>query len=139
MRITTFLSAFAVGAVLVASGAWFSLSLAQGNQPANSSERQWLSIPQVYDKLEAAGYRDIEKIERKHGSYKARATDRSGERVNLYLNPQTGEISNKRQESRRGDKRNSSDCNARRCRDDLPRQGAATLPAGKQPALTTSP
>lgn len=139
MRITTFLSACAVGSVLVASGVWFSPSLAQDSRPANTSERQWLSIPQIYDKLDAAGYRDIEKIERKHGSYKARAIDRSGERVNLYLNPQTGEINNQRQKSSRDDKRNSAECNARRCRDDLPSQGAAILPAGKPSALTTSP
>ena len=139
MRITTFLSAFAVGTALVASGAWLSPSLAQGSRPANTSERQWLSIPQIHDKLEAAGYRDIEKIERKHGSYKVRVIDRSGERANLYLNPQTGEINNQRQKSLRDDQRNSAGCNARRCRDDLPPQGAAILPAGKPSALTTSP
>jgi hypothetical protein len=123
----------------VASGVWFSPSWAQGSQPANTSERQWLSIPQIYNKLDAAGFRDIEKIERKHGSYKIRAIDRNGERVKLYLNPQTGEINNQRQKSLKDDKRNSADCNKRRCRDDLPSQGAATLSAGKQSAPTASP
>ncbi|WP_353739902.1 PepSY domain-containing protein, partial [Accumulibacter sp.] len=36
---------------------------------------------QVHQKLEAAGYRNVEKIEREHGVYEARATDRNGVRV----------------------------------------------------------
>jgi hypothetical protein len=56
------------------------------------AERQWLSIGQVHQKLEAAGFRNVEKIEREHGVYEARATDRNGERVKLYIHPQTGEV-----------------------------------------------
>ena len=35
------------------------------------TERQWLSIGEVHQKLEAAGYRKVEKIEREHGAYEA--------------------------------------------------------------------
>jgi hypothetical protein len=106
-----------------------------------SGERQWLSIGQVHSKLEAAGYRHVEKIERERGRYEARAIGHNGERVKLSINPQTGEISARRShhddqrhdtdrnasEQRRPDSADSADCNKRRCRDDLP----ATSSSGK--------
>jgi hypothetical protein len=140
MRTTTILSAFALGAGLVAGGAVLAPAFAEDNRPVRTSERQWLSIPQIHDKLVAAGYRNIEKIEREDGGYEARATHRNGERVKLYLNPQTGEILDRRQRksSDNNDSRGytqgqrySADCNERRCRDDLPQKAAPTAPAGK--------
>ena len=140
MRTTTILSAFALGAGLVAGGVFLAPAFAQDNRPASVSERQWLSIPQIHDKLVAAGYRNIEKIEREDGAYEVRATNRAGERVKLYLNPQTGEIRDRpARESRRddGDSRGittgqrAADCNERRCRDDLPQKAATPSPAGK--------
>ena len=141
MRTTTILSAFALGAGLLAGGVVLSPAFAEDNRPARVSERQWLSIPQIHDKLVAAGYRNIEQIEREDGAYEARATPRNGERVKLYLNPQTGEILDRRQRksSRDGSdssgytqgQRNSADCNERRCRDDLPQKATPTPPAGK--------
>lgn len=140
MRTTTILSAFALGAGLLAGGAVLAPAFADDDRPARTSERQWLSIPQIHDKLIAAGYRNIEKIEREDGGYEARATHRNGERVKLYLNPQTGEIRNQRQRETKRDKdsatykqgqRNSADCNERRCRDDLPQKATTTPPTGK--------
>lgn len=141
MRITTILSAFTLGAGLAAGSLLLAPAFAEDNRPARTSERQWLSIPQIHDKLEAAGYRNIEKIEREDGGYEARATHRNGERVKLYLNPQTGDILNRRQRKSSSDnndsrgytqaQRNSADCNERRCRDDLPQKAATTPPAGK--------
>ncbi len=141
MRTTTILSAFALGAGLVAGSVVLAPAFAEDDRPARTSERQWLSIPQIHDKLVAAGYRNIEKIEREDGGYEARATHRNGERVKLYLNPQTGEIRNRQERETRRDKngswgytqgqRNSADCNERRCRDDLPQKAATTPPAGK--------
>jgi len=140
MRIMTIASLIAVGVFATAS-------FAQDNRAAGNGERQWLSIPQVHAKLEAAGYRNIEKIERERGSYEAKAIDRNGARVKLYLHPQTGEIIDRRERSASRDKydkndkndargassgqRNAADCNERRCRDDLPKPGVATPPAGK--------
>lgn len=141
MRTTTILSAFALGAGLLAGSAVLAPAFADDDRPARTSERQWLSIPQIHDKLVAAGYRNIEKIEREDGGYEARATNRNGERVKLYLNPQTGEILDRRQRksSRDGSdrwgytqgQRNSADCNERRCRDDLPQKATSTPPTGK--------
>lgn len=119
---------------VIALGTFVAPSFALDNRPASSSERQWLSIPQIHAKLEAAGYRNVEKIEREHGNYKVKATAPNGARTKLYLNPQTGEvIDQRRRETRhdqydRGDSPNA-DCNQRRCRDDLPQP--ATPPTGK--------
>ncbi|MFH1493532.1 MAG: PepSY domain-containing protein [Pseudomonadota bacterium] len=121
----------------IALGAFIAPSFAQGNRP-DGGDRQWLSIPQIHARLEATGYRNIEKIEREHGSYEVKATDRNGARIKLYLNPQTGEVIDpQRREARRdrsdfaNGQRNSADCNKRRCRDDLPQPGIATPPTGK--------
>jgi hypothetical protein len=123
-------------AFLIAVGLFATSSFAEDARPVRG-ERQWLSIPQVHAKLEAAGYRNVEKIEREHGGYEIKATDRDGQRVKLYLNPQTGDILDQRRKrdkydrSDKGDSRNSADCNERRCRDDLPRPGVTTAPTGK--------
>lgn len=116
---------------LIAGGIVFAPSFAgeSRNASAAGSERQWLSIGQVHDKIEAAGYRNVEKIEREHGVYEARATDRSGARVKLYINPQTGEVAGQaqRQESRKHDRDGASspaDCTKRRCRDTPPSAAA---------------
>lgn len=141
MRTTTILSALALGAGLLAGSVALAPVFAEGNPPARTGEQQWLSIPQIHDKLVAAGYRNIEKIEREHGGYEARATHPNGERVKLYLNPQTGEIVDRQQRKSSRDKnggmgstqgqRNSADCSERRCRDDLPQKAAPTPPTGK--------
>jgi hypothetical protein len=109
-------------APFIVLGAFAAASLAQNNRPAGAggSELQWMSIPQIHDKLESAGYRSIEKIKREHGNYEVRATDRAGERVKLYLHPQTGEVVERPQRGSGREQTSSSDCNKRRCRDDLP-------------------
>lgn len=57
--------------------------------PAQAS---WLTLHQVQVKLEAIGYRDIEKIERERDGYEAKATSAQGERVKLTVTPRSGEI-----------------------------------------------
>lgn len=134
MRTSTIVTALALGAGLLAGGVYLAPSFAQDNRPASVGERQWLSIPRIHDKLDAAGYRDIEEIEREHGGYEVRATNRDGERVKLYLDPHTGEIFDKnRRDQDRNDrlgradgKRRAADCTERRCRDDLPPPKVAT-------------
>ncbi len=110
-------------------------SFAQNDQAAGGGERQWLSIPQIYGKVEEAGYRDVRKIERERGYYEVKAIDRDGRRVELHVNPQTGEIKHSEwRGSRRGEyggarapnnQRYSADCNERRCRDDVPQSESA--------------
>ncbi len=139
MSLKNFLPALAIGIALGAASASFAPAFGDDKRPAAAADRQWLSIPQIHQKLEAAGYRNIEKIEREHGSYEVRATNRDGERTKLYVHPQTGEVMDYRQDGRKRDRnasdernRSSADCNERRCRDDLPPGKApAIAPAGK--------
>jgi hypothetical protein len=114
---------------------------AQDVRSANTDKVKWLSIPEVHAKLESAGYRNIEKIERESGSYEVKATDQAGRRIKLYVHPQTGEVIDQRHRDIKRDKyeggyaknnqRNSADCNERRCRDDLPQKGTPQPTAGK--------
>jgi len=130
---------------IAAIGLFTTTLYAQGNRTAQAANTGWLSIPEVHAKLESAGYRNIEKIEREHGSYEVKATDRNGQRMKLYVHPQTGEIISQRgRDSKRDSKRdksasddsknsqrNSADCNKRRCRDDLPLAGTPRPAAAK--------
>ena len=137
MKLPTILSSLALGSALAFGSVALSPSFAGESRTAPAGDRQWLSIPQVHEKLEAAGYRNVEKIERERGGYEARATDRNGERIKLYVNPQTGEIMDRRIHGKRAQgaddkgRRDSADCNKRRCRDDLPTKSAPTTPAPK--------
>lgn len=128
-------------ASLTALGIVAASSFAADSRPTETDIGRWLSIQQALAKLESAGYRNIEKIERDGGGYEVKATDRNGQRIKLYLHPRTGEIVDQRQrdtkrdsyDSGRGtnDKRNSADCNERRCRDDLAPAGNAVSKATK--------
>lgn len=141
MRNLSNLSRLLLTAGLMAGTLLSNPSFGQDNRPAPVVERQWLSIPQIHDKLEAAGYRHIEKIERERGSYEVRASNPSGQRVKLYVNPTTGEIFDRSSEGRRHDRGDSTmtndrrarsgDCNERRCRDDLPLAAPANPPAAR--------
>ena len=137
MKLATRISSITLAGAFAISGAVLVPSFAGESRTAPAGERQWLSIPQIHEKLEAAGYRQIEKIERERGGYEARATDRNGERIKLHVNPQTGEIMNQRTQGKRAtgpadqSLRDSADCNKRRCRDDLPQKTVVTIPAPK--------
>lgn len=138
MKISTALLSVALAAGLLAAGVTLAPSFADDRRlPA--AETQWLPLPKLLERLEAGGYRDIEKVERERGRYEVRATDRLGARVKLYLHPQSGEVIDRGQarswrerdvsssDSRPRD--GSADCNKRRCRDDLPATGTTPPPA----------
>lgn len=135
MRTSVVGSVSAVAAAVLAGGVFISSSFAEGSHPTRDSQPVWLTIPQLVDKLDAAGYRNIEKVEREHGSYEVRATDRDGHRVKLSLNPATGAIEdrgdrwNKRRDGAASQQpvgsRGFVECSKRRCRDDLPQAGTA--------------
>jgi hypothetical protein len=136
MRSSTIISSFLFGGALALGGVLLAPSFAGEDRAAPAAERQWLSIPQVHEKLEAAGYRHVEKIERERGGYEARATDRDGERIKLYVNPQTGEIVDQRRygshakrysESQQRYSSGATECNKRRCRDDIPQASATPV------------
>lgn len=123
------------------SGALLAGLLAVGLTPSPSVRADdlggsWLPLPRLIEKLEAAGYRNIEKIEREHGRYEVRATNRHGERSKLRLDARTGELVAQRRAFEKGDAREArsdervkigAECNERRCRDDMP-----AAPAGSR-------
>ena len=70
-------------------------------QPGNRS-RRWdndgpqsmpeLTIRDVYDRVEAAGYRDVREIELEKGRWEVKALDAQGNPVKLYVNASSGEV-----------------------------------------------
>lgn len=120
-------------ASVTALGIVAATSLAADNRATEADKGQWLSIQQALAKVESAGYRNIERIERENGGYEVKATDRHGQRMKLYLHPRTGEIVEQRQrDAKRGshdrrdganDGRSSVECNKRRCHDDMTAAG----------------
>jgi hypothetical protein len=125
MKLSTAFLGLAVAGGLLTAGLTLAPSFADDRR-VPVSETQWLPLPKLIERLEVAGYRDIEKIERERGRYEVRATDRQGARVKLYLHPHSGELLDQRQERRWRDDSGprardaSGDCNKRRCRDDQP-------------------
>lgn len=119
------LSTLAVVGTLLTAMAVTLPARASDHKTVATTDQPWLPIPQIYAKLEAAGYRNIEKIEREHGAYEVRATDRQGARVRLDVHPQTGAILERggrwpAMDSTERRQRTSAECNERRCRDDMP-------------------
>ena len=51
-----------------------------------------LNIRQVYDRLEAAGYRDLREVEWSDGRYEVKARNAQGERVKLDVDGNTGAV-----------------------------------------------
>lgn len=51
-----------------------------------------LTIPEVYQRVEAAGYKEVRKIELEDGRYEVKARDAEGAKVKLYVNPHSGEV-----------------------------------------------
>jgi len=115
-RIQKTLAALAIGAsALVAGAATQAQTAAPAQTPAPAQAAQaapaqaapaaqtapaaapMLTIRQVYDKMEAAGYRNISEIERssKHG-YEVKAYDPQGQRVKLRVDPQSGAVTRSR-------------------------------------------
>lgn len=139
MRRSTIISSLLLGSSLAVGGFTLTPSFAGETRTVQSGERQWLSIQKILDKLETAGYRDFEEIERERGGYEVRATDRNGERIKLYVNPQTGDITDQRvngkhagaDDNRRQRGSSFADCNERRCRDDLPSKTTPPASAAK--------
>jgi hypothetical protein len=99
-RIQKTLAALAIGASALVAG---TAAQAQTAAPAPAQAAQaapaapMLTIRQVYDKMEAAGYRNISEIERssKHG-YEVKAYDPQGQRVKLRVDPQSGAVTRSR-------------------------------------------
>lgn len=59
---------------------------------AARSQAPALNIRQIYDRMEAAGYRDLREIEWSHGRYEVKALDAQGARVKLEVDGSTGAV-----------------------------------------------
>jgi outer membrane receptor protein involved in Fe transport len=69
---------------------------AQATQTAAAPAAPQLTIRDIYDRLEAAGYRDIREIEFDDGRYEVKAQNAKGERVKLKVNAATGAVEQER-------------------------------------------
>lgn len=85
--------------VVLAAGSALALGLAQAQggapaQPAQASAPAGapLTIRDIYDRMEAAGYREMREIEWDDGRYEVKARNAQGERVKLYVNAHTGAV-----------------------------------------------
>lgn len=67
-------------------------AMSQTGKPEISYEQADLTLHQVLVKLSAAGYDNVDKIERERNAYEVRAIDKNGARVKLYVDPQTGDL-----------------------------------------------
>lgn len=91
------LSALAISTGMLVTGASLAPAFAQttGGTTATTQATPGapvLTIKQVYDKLEAAGYTDITEIERDRDSYEAKARNKAGQRAKVDMDLVTGEI-----------------------------------------------
>lgn len=57
-----------------------------------TGEGEPMPTEQVMEKLETMGYEKVRGIEMEHGCYEAKGFDQEGNRVEVYLEPATGEI-----------------------------------------------
>ena len=61
-------------------------------QPDSGQRGDWLSLGQIQDKVEAAGYDDVRAIKRKKWGYKVKAQTSDNQRVKLYIEPLSGQV-----------------------------------------------
>ena len=81
----------------LAMGAALTLGIAQAQAqtppPANAPQ---LTVRDIYDRVEAAGYRNIREIEHEHGRYEVKAQNAQGAHVKLYVNATSGALESTR-------------------------------------------
>lgn len=100
MRATTLIATLALTGGLIGAGAAIAPAFAQNAAPAATpatatapaAQSNWLSIKDVLGKLEAAGYRDFREVERDKDKYEVKATDPQGQRVEMDVDPVTGDV-----------------------------------------------
>lgn len=94
MKTTRLLTALTLGSSLIFSGAALNTALAQTTtaQAQTAPAQSRLNIKQIYDKVEAAGYTNITEIDLDDNVYEVKARNQENQRVELKLDPKTGEI-----------------------------------------------
>lgn len=61
-------------------------------QAASKVQQPSLNIRQIYDRLDAAGYRELQEIEWSDGRYEVKGMNAQGQRVKLEVDGNTGEV-----------------------------------------------
>jgi Peptidase propeptide and YPEB domain. len=94
MRATTLIATLALTGGIIGAGAMFVPAFAQNaaTTTTTTTPANWMTMEQVQTRLESTGYRDFEKIERDSNKYEVKATDAQGRRVELDVDPVTGDI-----------------------------------------------
>lgn len=100
MRATTLIATLALTGGLIGAGATIAPAFAQNAAPtatpaaatAPAAQANWMSPKDVQTKLEGAGYTDFREIERDKNKYEVKATDPQGQRVEMDVDPVTGDI-----------------------------------------------
>ena len=90
------LLATAIAAALPLGAALAQTATPAATATAATPTAQKLSIRDIYDRVEAAGYHDQHEIDFEHGRYEVKAVNAQGQRVKLTLNAQTGVIEDTR-------------------------------------------
>ncbi len=117
MRTSHILSAVVLGTGFVAGAATFAPAIAQSAAAQSTAQaQQGLTMGQIYDKLVAQGFRDIDEIERERDRFEVKATNAEGKRVKLDVDATSGDILDTRTKSDKRD-RASGDTDRRTTRD----------------------
>ena len=108
-RTLTLSAALVAGAATLPAFATPSGSSSGSSSSSSSGSSPGLSDAQIQDKLGAAGYRNIDRIERRSDRVKVKAIDSQGRRVELKIDPSSAEVlrSESRHDSRSDDRRSS--------------------------------
>ncbi|MDT3679706.1 MAG: PepSY domain-containing protein [Burkholderiaceae bacterium] len=99
MRAHSFIPTLVLGAVV---GTSFVPALAQ-NGPRDNGRTHGLTLHEVHLKLDQMGYRELTKISREHDRLRIKATDAQGRRVDVDVDPVTGDVRDTEVRRGRGD------------------------------------
>lgn len=100
MQAVKFTSRLTLIALFAASAVGLGIAQAQTAAPAAAPPHATtmapvgtqLTIRDIYDRMETAGYREIREIEWDDGRYEVKARNAQGERVKLEVNGRSGEV-----------------------------------------------
>lgn len=82
----------ATAAVIAALGVAFpALAASDDVSCGNLPRDQWMAVDAASAKAAALGY-DVRSVEIEHGCYEIEGFDKNGAKVELYLNPVSGEV-----------------------------------------------
>lgn len=94
----------ALAAVLMGGAGLYTLTGFAANTDSKVTVTpNWLPMVKIIEKVEAAGFTNIESIERDNGQYEVKATNKEGVRTKLYLDRESGEILKQREKSQNKD------------------------------------